>query len=76
MYLTCSAHINREAMDEEYYVMRHVHKIISANIRDSWKEIFSDPSPLMLEVLQEVQEQWTTVIKNTYFLCRLYPCQF
>nr|XP_007132802.1 hypothetical protein PHAVU_011G1256000g [Phaseolus vulgaris]ESW04796.1 hypothetical protein PHAVU_011G1256000g [Phaseolus vulgaris] len=38
-----------------YYLMRHMHKIISAKIKDSWKEIFNDPSPLKLEVLQEVR---------------------
>ncbi|XP_068483985.1 uncharacterized protein [Phaseolus vulgaris] len=48
-----------------YYLMRHMHKIISANIKDSWKEIFNDPSPLKLEVLQEVREQLASFLLST-----------
>jgi len=43
----------------KYYMMRHIHKIVSTNIKDSYKGIFTGLFLLKDEVLQEIRELWT-----------------
>ncbi|XP_052726886.1 uncharacterized protein LOC108333836 isoform X2 [Vigna angularis] len=45
-----------------YYVMRHMQKIISANVVDSWKLIFDDTSPMEQHVIKDVREQWAAFL--------------
>ncbi|XP_052734972.1 uncharacterized protein LOC128197373 [Vigna angularis] len=57
---TCSRQLG--SFECGYYVMRHMQKIISANVVDSWKLIFDDTSPMEQQVIKDVREQWAAFL--------------
>ncbi|XP_017420253.1 uncharacterized protein LOC108330269 [Vigna angularis] len=39
----------------EYYVMKHMHTIICANITESWNKIFNDSSPMEVADIKDIR---------------------
>ncbi|XP_029126333.1 uncharacterized protein LOC114915625 [Cajanus cajan] len=50
-----------------YYVMKTMHTIVDSQIVSGWTEIFIDRSPLPLEDINIIREQWATFFINYYF---------
>ncbi|XP_022642752.1 uncharacterized protein LOC106775417 [Vigna radiata var. radiata] len=61
---TCSRQTG--SFESGYYVMRHMQKIISANVVDSWNLIFDDTSPMEQHVIKDVREEWAAFLLTVY----------
>nr|KYP39878.1 hypothetical protein KK1_038796 [Cajanus cajan] len=50
-----------------YYVLKIMHTIVDSKIVSGWTEIFIDRSPLPLEDINTIREQWATFFIDHYF---------
>ncbi|XP_020216101.1 uncharacterized protein LOC109799870 [Cajanus cajan] len=50
-----------------HYVMKTMHTIVDSQIVSGWTEIFIDRSPLPLEDINIIREQWATFFIDHYF---------
>uniref|UniRef100_A0A151UFX3 Retrovirus-related Pol polyprotein from transposon TNT 1-94 n=1 Tax=Cajanus cajan TaxID=3821 RepID=A0A151UFX3_CAJCA len=65
-WVSPKSHKQKGNYECEYYVMKTMHTIVDLQIVSRWTKIFIDQSPLSLEDINTIREQWATFFIDYY----------